>query len=229
MDDPDIKKDLLHDVLRDVNKVNYLLGGNRITIRAMAKLISTHPQENYHILDVGCGDGSMLRKAALYCRKHGIRASLTGIDLSEQALVIAREKSKAFNEICYLRQDILSLPQSNLACDIILCTLTMHHFHSSQIPIFLKSFTEKAAIGVVVNDLQRSGLAYYLFNAFSTIFIRTAMARRDGLISIKSGFTRGELRSFADELGMVRHSIDWKWAFRYLWIMHTEGIKTRDE
>ena len=74
-------------------------------------------------------------------------------------------------------------------------------------------------MGVVINDLQRSKLAYYLFKGFSAIFIRTAMARRDGLISIGSGFTREELQDFAKDLPMVQHRIRWKWAFRYVWVM----------
>lgn len=229
MDDPDIGKDILNDVLKDVSRVNLLLGGNRITIKAITQLIRRYPRECYTILDVGCGDGNILRTAADYCRKHKINAKFTGIDLSEQALDIAREKSKGYHEIEFYRQDILSLPQSDLACDIILCTLTMHHFRSSQIPLFLKSFAEKAAFGVVINDLQRSRMAYYLFKVFSSIFIRTSMARRDGLISIRSGFTRGELHKFAHDLPRVHHTILWKWAFRYVWIMHADRLKQADE
>ncbi len=229
MDDPNIGKDALKDVLGDVNRVNRLLGGNGITIKALGQLIKKHPREQYTILDVGCGDGNMLRTVSHYCRNHRIRANLIGIDLSEQALAIAREKSTDYEGIQYHRQDIVNFPQSHLRYDILLCTLTMHHFPSSQIPLFLKSFVAKASIGMVINDLQRSILAYYLFKGFSAIFIRTAIARRDGLISIGSGFTRGELNQFAKGLPNVQHKIRWKWAFRYVWVMYAHPLKQTNE
>ena len=61
MDDPEIGKDVLNDVLIDVNRVNQLLGGNRITIKALSRILKKNPKEHYTILDVGCGDGNMLQ------------------------------------------------------------------------------------------------------------------------------------------------------------------------
>ena len=127
-------------------------------------------------------------------------------------------------EIIRLQRDILQLAPEDLHGDIVLCTLTMHHFFDENIPVFLDRFVKLARIGVVINDLQRSPLAYYLFRGFSAIFIRTKIAKHDGLISIKSGFTKAELERFAENLPSVDHDIKWKWAFRYAWVMHTRRL-----
>lgn len=220
MDDLFVPLDTLGKVYDDINRSNRLLGGNRITLNAVKQMVADYPQESYTVFDVGCGDGEMLRQLVLWARRHKVQLYCTGIDLNEKSLAIARGKSGDFPEIRYVKQDVLHLG-AELSCDILLCTLTMHHFSDGQIPIFLRRFVEMAKIGVLINDLQRSRLAYVLFKLFSLIFIRTKIAKGDGTISIKSGFTRKELKAFSRSLPEKRHVIQWKWAFRYLWaIMH---------
>ena len=225
MDDPLVEEKVLKKVFEDINRSNRLLSGNRVTIQSVAKLVADYPQESYTILDVGCGDGTMLRKLVLWARNRKIKIKCVGIDLSEKGLTIADEMSQHFPEIRYLKQDILNLEPAHLHCDILLCTLTMHHFLNHQIPVFLGKFGKLAHIAVVINDLHRSALAYYLFNVFSLIFVRTEIAKRDGLISIQSGFTKSELIAFSRNLPLLGHDIKWKWAFRYVWVMRTKRLK----
>jgi len=224
MDDPSVDQAELYEVFGDINRSNRLLGGNRITIHALSQLISAFPKKSYTIVDMGCGDGTMLRQVVLWSRGQKFQMKCIGIDLSENALTIAQANSIDFPEIHYLQQDILTLNPKDLDCDILLCTLTMHHFHNRQIPIFLKQFVELASIGVIINDLQRSPFAYYLFKAFSAIFTRTKIAKHDGLISIQSGFKKSELIAFSKDLPSMQHQIAWKWAFRYVWVMRTERL-----
>ncbi len=224
MDDCGVDGTMLRKVLDDIDRTNNLLGGNRITINGVELLMQEHRQASYTILDMGCGNGSMLREIVKLGRRLGIDIEAIGIDLSETGLDIAKAASSDFPEIRYLKRDILALAADDLKCDILLCTLTMHHFYDENIPVFLHQFTKLASIGIVINDLQRSPLAYYLFRGFSAIFIRTKIAKHDGLISIKSGFTKMELEHFAKELTSVKHEIQWKWAFRYLWVMRTQRL-----
>lgn len=224
MDDPAVGTEDLMEVFRDINRSNRMLGGNHITVKGVEDLVSAHPRESYTIVDMGCGDGAILREVALRCRKQGIKARLIGVDLSEKAIGIAENACAGFPEICFLRKDILDMKTTDLDCDILLCTLTMHHFTDAQIPIFLEKFTKLASIGVVINDLHRSYLACYLFKAFRLIFIKTKIAKYDGLLSIQSGFTKKELVGFSRELPNLRHTIRWKWAFRYVWVIETARL-----
>lgn len=224
MDDPEVEQNMLEEVLCDIDRTNRLLKGNRITVQSVGQLIREFPQQSYTILDMGCGNGSMLREVVKLGRRMGVKVEAIGIDLSEKGLAIAKAASSDFPEIRYLKQDILELDPDDLNCDILLCTLTMHHFYNENIPVFLGQFAKLARIGIVINDLQRSPLAYHLFKGFSAIFIRTKIAKHDGLISIQSGFTQSELEGFAKDLPSVRHNIKWKWAFRYIWVMRTKRL-----
>lgn len=219
MDDFEEGLQALRIVFDDINRVNTILGGNSITINAVAQLIKEHPQASYTIVDMGCGDGNMLREIARYCRKNNCTSRLIGVDLNEEALQLAMEASSDYPEIEYQHRDILQLKSTDLNCDIVINTLCMHHFVDSDLLIFLEKFNELARIGVVINDLQRSRWAYYLFKLFSVIFIKTRTAKIDGLISISKGFVKRDLIQYSEKLLHIQHEIKWKWAFRYVWIM----------
>lgn len=213
-------------VFDDINRVNKILGGNHITINAVAKLINENPKEEYTIIDMGCGDGNMLREVAEYCRKKHIKANLIGIDLNNEALQLAKEASVEYYEVSYMHHDILKLDPSTFKCDILINTLTMHHFPDENIMIFLQKFVDLTHLGIVINDLHRSAWAYYLFKLFSAIFIKTKTAKIDGLISISKAFIKSDLVTYSENFPTVSHYIKWKWAFRYVWIMQPNQEST---
>jgi 2-polyprenyl-3-methyl-5-hydroxy-6-metoxy-1,4-benzoquinol methylase len=161
----------------------------------------------------------MLRQLALICRKKNYRVKFIGVDINRASIALAQKNSRDFPEIEYYIHDILQAANQELAADIVLCTLTLHHIPSGQIPKFLVSLARTAREAVIINDLHRSPLAYSLFKIFSLIFIKTKIARHDGLVSIKRGFKRDELIAFSRQVPAYNFKIEWKWAFRYLLIL----------
>lgn len=224
MDDFKEGPDRLKSVFEDINRVNRILGGNSITINAVAKLIKANPKESYTIVDLGCGDGTMLREIVRYGRKRNIKIRAIGIDLNKEALQLAENASRYFEELEFLHRDILQLNATDLHCDIVINTLCMHHIPEQQLPEFLKKFIALGTMGIVINDLQRSAWAYYLFKVFSSIFLKTKTAKIDGLISISKGFVKSDLLNYAKNLPSVDHFIKWKWAFRYVWVMQPNRL-----
>ncbi|TAI48861.1 methyltransferase domain-containing protein [Flagellimonas allohymeniacidonis] len=218
MDDPNMAFEMLQEAYEDINKCNKLLGGDKITIQEVWKLIKRTKQKSYTILDMGSGDGTMLRKLSNFLTERKIEHQMTGIDLREDVLEIARKQSEEYLNITYKKMDILKA-DSGFECDIIINTLTMHHFEEERLETFLNQFVSLAKVGVVINDLQRSKWAYYLFKVFSFFFIRTEVAKYDGLVSISKGFTKNELIHLSNKIPSVIHTIRWRWAFRYVWVM----------
>ena len=115
--------------------------------------------------------------------------------------------------------DIFTEDFNQLRYDIVLCTLTLHHFTTNQIAELIHILNQNASIGIVVNDLHRSKIAYRLFELISVVFNLNTMSRNDGLISILKGFKKNELEDFSKKLNLKNYSINWKWAFRYQWII----------
>ncbi len=223
MDDPNLPENELRLALKDLALVNRYLGGNRITIKAIRKIMSIYPnKKHWKIVDVGCGDGEVLRQIAREFESESDRSiEFKGLDINNKSIKRARSKSQGIENLTFSAQNILLLKEDTCTCDIILCTLTMHHFNDKQIVQFLQQFQKLAAYAVIINDLERSKIAYRLFQLFSGIFMKSKIAKYDGRVSIARGFKKEELETFSKKLALDNYSITWKWAFRYLWVIKT--------
>ena len=220
MDDFDLKGDDMKKVLTDLKNVNKWLGGNKISIKGIIKLLPEGAKEQtITILDLGCGDGEILRECARFAKKEGYSFQLIGIDANTYILEEARRRSTDFDNITFLERDVFSSQIKELDYDIALCTLFLHHFSNEDLKTLVQRFLDHAKVGVVVNDLHRSRLAFWLFRIASYLLIKTSIARTDGLISVARGFKRKELETLAKEINNSASVISWKWAFRYSWIL----------
>ncbi len=218
MDDLEMEGDLLIKTLDKIAQINQLLGGNGITINGVKTLLQNHKKETpVSFIDMGCGNGDMLRALAKWARQNGFQFELKGVDANQATIDYAIELSQDYPEINYKKQDVLDQNFPEQAYDITLCTLFLHHFEDTIAEEFLTKIHQKSKLGVVINDLHRSKLAYLLFWLI-TLFISNRMVKNDGLISILRGFKRLDLEAFSDKL-KFKSTITWRWAFRYEWII----------
>lgn len=220
MDDFSLEGEELRDALDKIAKINQLLGGNKLTLNGLKTFLSKKDKNSFIIIiDVGCGNGDMLRKIADYGIENGYNFNLIGIDANAFTINHARNLSANYKNISYLCEDIFTMDISKINCDVVLCTLTLHHFNDNEIIEILKIFKKAATLGIVINDLQRSAISYRLFQLLCVTFQLNRMSREDGLISILRGFKKKELITFSEKLNLKKYTIQWKWAFRYQWII----------
>ncbi len=223
MDDFSMEGQLLERTLDQIAWINKWLGGNHITINGLNKLWKNTPiTKEITIVDLGCGNGDMLRVVADLARKENRKVKLIGIDANNFTINYARKLSVDYPEISYIEETIPSEAFSNLTYDIILSTLFFHHFTNKEIIASLIEIITKTRIGVVINDLHRNQWAVFLFRLL-TIFIPNPMVRADGVTSILRGFKKSELQNFAQQLKLKNSEIHWKWAFRYQWIIRNNN------
>jgi len=219
MDNLSMEGEMLRKALDHIAAINKRLGGNQATINGLQTLLKTESKNAViNIVDLGCGSGDMLRAVADFGRKSDYNFKLIGIDANEFTVNYARKLSVAYPEISYIKIDVLADEFSGITYDAVITTLFLHHFTNQQIEQLLASIVDKASIGLVVNDLHRSWLAYYLFKGVS-LFIKNPMVKKDGAISVLRGFKKNELISFSKKLKDSVSTIHWKWAFRYQWII----------
>ena len=220
MDDLDMQGRELEKTLLDLDKVNKWLGGNRITVEGVEKLLEDQSfDRSLRIIDVGCGNGNILKQVAEWARRKGIKMTLLGVDANSNAMSIAEKNLSGFPEVSFKAMDVFSEGFKALEADIILCTLTLHHFSDSEIEQLMRNFSEMAKVGVVINDLQRSKAAYYLFKAFCRACSIREINRKDGLTSILRSFKKEDIVRYGRGLNVKWQEINYKWAFRYQWIL----------
>ena len=219
MDDLDMSGDILIDSLDKIATVNQWLGGNNLTIKGVLELLHSIPKDKtITIVDLGCGNGDMLRALAKVGKRKGYNLKLIGIDANQATIDYAIELSESYDNISYLKQDVLSQEFQNINYDIALCTLFLHHFEDDVALKFIKTLEKKATIGVIVNDLHRHPLAYFAFHII-TLFVDNHMMKADGKLSIRKGFKKKDFENFASKL-KSKSRIRWRWAFRYQWMIY---------
>lgn len=222
MDDFSIEGPILKDALDKIAKINHFLGGNALTLKGVQVLIKNLPKsQEIGIVDLGCGNGDMLRLLADYATKNNLKFKLIGIDANLFTIKYAEKLSTHYPNISYLSEDIFNEKFKNLNYEIALCTLTLHHFKDEEIIQIMEILNKQSTIGIVVNDLHRNALAYRLFQGLCFVFRLNAMSKEDGLVSILRGFKKEELIAFSKKLNLKKYTIQWKFAFRYQWIIST--------
>lgn len=222
MDDFNLEGEVLREALDKIAKINQLLGGNSLTLNGVKEIISTVPKTRLiTIVDIGCGNGDMLRVLSNYGKDNNYSFQLIGIDANAFTIKHAEKLSELYTNITFKCENIFDYDFSQLQCDIILCTLTLHHFNNTEIENLLTAFNTNSKLGIVINDLHRSSIAYRLFQIICYLFNLNSMSREDGLTSILRGFKKEELMFFSKKLGFKNYTIHWKWAFRYQWIITT--------
>ena len=223
MDDLDYNGPILHDALDKLAIINRWLGGNIVTINGLKKVIKNHPKNDViTIIDLGCGGGDILREVSRFGKNNGYQFRLIGIDANQYTISHAKSLSTNFKNIEFKTIDIFSEAFKELKYDVVLTTLFLHHFKEQELISFIKPVLEKAKLGIVVNDLHRHKLAYYLFKLLSTT-IKNRTIVEDGLTSVLRGFKREELVEISKQLN-ANHQIQWKWAFRFQWILKHKNI-----
>lgn len=220
MDQPNLTEKELQLAYNDINRVNKLLGGNHITLEGVIQLTKDLPvNEPITIIDIGCGDGEILLRCERYAQENKLNWILIGFDNNDKSIALAKKRMPANSKVQFQLMDVFSAELENFTAQIFLFSLTLHHFSNDDIIRILDKSFRRASIGIVINDLQRSTMAYRLFQLFSFWFLKSSVAKNDGLISILRGFKKEDLWRFSKLLPQSHHQLKQKWAFRWQWII----------
>jgi 2-polyprenyl-3-methyl-5-hydroxy-6-metoxy-1,4-benzoquinol methylase len=220
MDDFSLQGKDLKEALDQIARINQLLGGNKVTLHGVKKILKNLDRtKTITIADIGCGNGDMLRMLARFSQRKNYTFKIIGIDANDFTINYAKTLSASYPNIEYQCMDIFSEDFKLVKYDIVLCTLTLHHFTDDEILNIITIFKKNAAAGIIINDLHRSKTAYRLFEMICFIFNLSSMSRKDGLVSILRGFKKKELEEFSKKTNLKNYTINWKWAFRYQWII----------
>jgi 2-polyprenyl-3-methyl-5-hydroxy-6-metoxy-1,4-benzoquinol methylase len=220
MDDFSMDGEELKTSLDKIAWINRILGGNVSVLDAVKSIAKKEAGREISIADIGCGNGDMLRAVADMGRKENLQFRLHGIDANECTIAYSKELSAMHPEISYSCSNILHPDFEMDNYDIVLFTLTLHHFSDEEIITLINKTKAHVKLAIIINDLERSNLSYVLFTWLSSITGLGNMNKNDGKISIKRGFKRKELKLFSEKLKLESYSIQWKWAFRYQWIIN---------
>jgi ubiquinone/menaquinone biosynthesis C-methylase UbiE len=221
IDDLELDNDALRENLEELAIINKYLGGNQVTISGLKKLISntnspiTNNQSPITIADLGCGGGDMLMVMANWVKKKQINAQFIGIDANDFMIDFAKKRTRNYQNITYLHQNIFSEEFQKHNFDIVTMTLFCHHFEDEALIKILQQFRKQTRLGVVINDIHRHWFAYHSIAWITKLFLKSYLVKNDAKLSVWRAFRRKDLENIIQKAGYTNYSIRWKWAFRW--------------
>ena len=183
--------------LRDLRRVNRLLGGVDLSRRALAALVDGDGR-TIRLLDVGTGAADIPAALIADADRRGVELQVTAIDSRPEMLSTAILIDPGLAEIPGLRLglgDGRALADPDRSYDIAHSSMVMHHLEPDEAVVFLRELGRVAARGVIVNDLVRSRFCWLGAWLISHLFTRSRYTRHDASLSVRRAYTGAELRT----------------------------------
>jgi 2-polyprenyl-3-methyl-5-hydroxy-6-metoxy-1,4-benzoquinol methylase len=200
---PELERDL-----ERIRQLNRWFGSYRLVLSFMRRWIksatadssSGEPGARMRVADVATGSGDIPRLIVDYARKIGAHVEIDAVDRQAAILEIATKLSAGYPEISYREANILEWDWAE-AYDIVLCSLTLHHFSDDDAVKVLFRCRELSRRFVLVSDLRRGFLARVGVHLLTALIFREPMTRHDARLSAERAFSFSEMRGLAVRAG----------------------------
>lgn len=199
MDADDLDSGTYAAVMADLASVNAVTLAARPTLAFLAR--AARGTDRLRILDVGFGDGDMLRRIAHWADRRRLTVELVGVDLNPRSEPAARAHTPSGLGIEWITGDYADL--AGRGWDVVLSSLVAHHMSHGQLVAFLRFMQGEAARGWLVNDLHRHRFAHTGFPLLATLARWHPMVRHDGTLSIARSYRPGEWPALLAEAGIT--------------------------
>lgn len=194
--------------LKDVRRVNKYLSGYRVLLRYAGQFLRDHKENRpFTILDLATGSGDQPVALAKLARKFKVPVKITAIDINCKMLKCARIITDPFPEIALVQCDILSLPFCSDSFDMVVNSLSLHHFTRKNAVKILRAMLSLSRCGFIINDLHRSRVAYISIFLLTRLFTKNRLTRHDAPVSVMNAFTLEEMRALAQEAGVDQFKV----------------------
>ena len=159
------------------------------------RFLQSHvPAECAHALEIGCGTGSFTR---LLAKQAG---NVAAIDLSDEMIRVARQRSSGFPNIDYSVADLLRIELPSSRFDCIVMVATLHHLPAEQVLEKLKKALKRGGV-LILHDLLTPQGAIEL----SAEVVRLPVSSALRFLRTGRFWARREIRRAWDEHGKDEH------------------------
>ncbi|HEX5182679.1 MAG TPA: methyltransferase domain-containing protein [Allosphingosinicella sp.] len=197
MDAADLDPAVYEEVMHGLARINAFTFTAHPTLAFLRRAIGS--AKRFRLMDVGFGDGDILRAVARWARRRGIEAELVGVDLNEKSLRAANAATPPDLGIDFRIGDYRDQAGP---FDFIISSQTTHHMTDEQLLTFIRHMETETRMGWLICDLHRHGFAYWGFPILARLLMVHRIVREDGTLSIARSFRRHDWREILAEAGI---------------------------
>ena len=215
LDLDDAPFDEVQDSLEDVRLVNRYLGGYRVLLYYIRNFIKRCPLgKEFLVLDLATGSADQPIVVVDMARQLNVKIKVVALDINSKMLNYAHEKIRAYPEIHLVQGDIHSPPFGENSFDVVMNSLSLHHFTRIQAVNILRMADLMSRSGFIINDLNRSRIAHAFILILTRLVTKNRLTRHDAPVSVMNAFTPSEMAEMAQEAGVKCFTVNRHFPYR---------------
>jgi len=217
MDQPGLDAQAHHEALMGIGRVNWISGINGLLWQALMKFRLPNETRPLRVLDLASGGGDVAIQLAQRALYQGVPLDIHGVDISQTAVEFAQARADALHlaNVRFQQQDVLH-DDLNSTYDVVMSSLFLHHLSEQQAVFLLQKMSSMAERGILLDDLCRSRLGYFLAWCGVRLLTRSAIVHFDGPQSVRAAFRMNEVHSLATQAGLDQIQLQHHWPQRFL-------------
>lgn len=173
------------------------------------------------LVDVGAGSGDAIDALARWAARRGVAIDITMLDLNQETVDMARLRLGNTHGVRAEVGDLFDLPPGST--DIVTANMVLHHLPDARLVPAVEALARSARLGVVVNDLHRSALAWLGIRMATQLVSRNRMIRHDAPLSVARGFRFGDIARWRERPILSNLRVTWHPLFRWLVTLDTRA------
>ena len=194
--------------LRDIRRVNALLGGTTTVLRHLPGLLAAIPPDHpITLLDLATGSADIPVAISRWAKRHGREIAIAASDASDDMLASAAAHVAGDPAITLANHDARAVPLPDKAFDIVVCSLSLHHFPPDEAVQVLREMERLAKVGFILNDLRRGHVGFAAAWVASRLTTRNRLTRNDAPLSVRRSYTPVELADLLRRAGITGATI----------------------
>jgi ubiquinone/menaquinone biosynthesis C-methylase UbiE len=193
--------------LRDLARVNRLLGGAALSSRAVRLVLDALPAGHaVRLLDVGTGAAD-IPLALLRAADHAGKAMvIEAVDVRPEIVDAARLRASADPRVTVVASTRGQLDYPDRSFEIVHASLLLHHHDPEDAEELLRRLARVSSRAVIVNDLERARRWYLAAWALARVATGNRYTRHDAPLSVRRAYTVEEMSALGRSAGLVERA-----------------------
>ena len=219
MDDPSLDQSAHQQALIGLRRINWWSRTDTVIWRAIRQAIADRKTDSpVTMLDIASGGGDLAIRLAKLAQRESVSVRIHGCDISPTAIAHATQQAAAagLENVTFHQCNALEEPLPEPHYDVVMCSLFLHHLTADQGIVLLKRMRQAARRMLLVDDLRRTRLGYWLARLGCQLLTRCHVVHVDGPMSVEGAFTSDEAASLATRAGLENVLIEHHWPERFL-------------